>query len=103
MYKKEILEKAYFHIDNSGITIKLWRDNGVAKDEFPTYFMDVSLNSFGYELKTTIHLVSRGMITWLVDALNRVKSEMGKTGTSSYLTEEEFKPEIIVKERLKKV
>lgn len=65
-----ILEKAYFHTGNSGLTITL------EADDEPKFSINAMLHAFGTQLRVRIPLETPECATWLGNALLRVGAHM---------------------------
>lgn len=93
--ENRVLERAYFHICNSGVTVII-REN-IRHYEEPigsstkghSFKMEVQLAAFGTQLVSTINLDTDGFVGWLVEALSRTRKRMQQVSADTFTSMKE--------------
>lgn len=74
---EKVLESAYFHISNSGLTLKIVEKTHVNEEDTPTWHFHVDLNAFGTSVGFNFPLVPT-IVRWIREALQRVETCMAR-------------------------
>ena len=88
--ENRVLEQAYFHISNSGVTIVI-REN-IRHFEEPigssakghSFKLEIQLAAFGTQLVSVIDLDTEGFVGWLVEALSRTRQRMQEVSADTF-------------------
>lgn len=70
---ERVLEKAYFHINNGGLTLRISDKDGSSRDPSRRqYALRAEASHFGRGICVEVPLLSRSMVRWLAEASQRV-------------------------------
>jgi hypothetical protein len=73
MMTKIVLESAYFHIHNGGLSLSVREETG---DHSSRYFLEADCDNFGGGISVNIPLGNLEVVSWLHTAMGRVLSRM---------------------------
>src|SRR5512142_468064 len=74
-----VLEEAYFHISNGGLTLKVVQDpayTGSSRFNWTMAHLTAEMNSFGVPLEVSIPLGSPEIVYWLHEVMGRLLGDM---------------------------
>jgi hypothetical protein len=82
MVVEETLEEAYFHINNGGLTLRIFEKT---EDEASSQWVcEVNMKSFGSGTTFQFPLGNPAMVVWFIQALQRTVSKMSPEGELAF-------------------
>lgn len=82
----QVLEEAYFHINNGGLTLSIALE-GEGDSKYRHLTLQGRASHFGRGLEVSLPLLSREMVTWVVEATARASQHIAKTDVSLSFSE----------------